>query len=119
MLMTDLEYNTEKVNETSSYILSHYLGLGDMIKEEAFLIPQNIIITNRESEGITNKKSKLALEKVETANKLLIKNLDIRMKEALIENLTLLSEINIRLTDLLLMYNYIISINRILVEGVK
>jgi hypothetical protein len=41
------------------------------------------------------------------------------MKEALIENLTLLSEINIRLTDLLLMYNYIISINRILVEGVK
>ena len=119
MLMTDLEYNTEKVNETSSYILSHYLGLGDMIKEEAFLIPQNIIITNRESEGITNKKSKLALEKVETANKLLIKNLDIRMKEALIENLTLLSEINIRLTDLLLMYNYIISINRMLVEGIK
>jgi len=50
---------------------------------------------------------------------LLIKNLDIRMKEALIENLTLLSEINIRLTDLLLMYNYILSINRILVEGVK
>jgi len=50
---------------------------------------------------------------------LLIKNLDIRMKEALIENLTLLSEINIRLTDLLLMYNYIISINRMLVEGVK
>jgi len=41
------------------------------------------------------------------------------MKEALIENLTLLSEINIRLTDLLLMYNYILSINRILVEGAK
>ena len=118
MLMTDLEYNTKKVNETSSYILSHYLGLGDMIKEEALLIPQNFI-TSCESEGITNKKSKLALEKVETANKLLIKNLDIRMKEALIENLTLLSEINIRLTDLLLMYNYIISINRMLVEGVK
>jgi hypothetical protein len=52
---------------------------------------------------------------VETANKLLIKNLDKETREVRSENLTLICEVNIRLTDLSLMYNYMISANTTLI----
>lgn len=115
MLITELEHNTERINETSKYILTHYhLGLGNIIKGELPLLQDVTIFYDRCSK-IARNKHKLALEKVETANKLLIKNLDKETREVRSENLTLICEVNIRLTDLSLMYNYMISANNTLI----
>ena len=107
MATTALKFHTEQVIGTSNYIKTNYLAQQDVDLEDLPLTYDTTDIHGRMKE-VNRRKKILASEKVAVANKLLDKSLEANIVEALRENLELLSEISIQLTDLSLMYDYLI-----------
>jgi len=70
---------------------------------------KNINIFQEKLKKITNSITKIAKEKVEIANKQLNKDMSKETRSILKENFILMYEINIKLIDLKLMYEYIIT----------
>ena len=81
---------------------------------------KNINIFQEKLKKITNSIAKIAKEKVEVANKQLNKDMSKETRSILKENFILMYEINIKLVDLKLMYEYIITkmISAEITEGV-
>jgi hypothetical protein len=77
--------------------------------EEVKEIIKNINIFQEKLNKITNSIAKIAKEKVEVANKQLNKDMSKETRSILKENFILMYEINIKLVDLKLMYEYIIT----------
>jgi len=108
LYLTELERGDEEVKEVSDYIIIHYLN------KESNMTPKDtetkdINFFQEKLKKITNSIAKIAKEKVEVANKQLNKDLSKETRSILKENFILMYEINIKLIDLKLMYEYIIT----------
>ena len=108
LYLTELERGDEEVKEISNYIITHYLDEKSNTTSKDSEI-KNINIFQEKLKKITNSIAKIAKEKVEVANKQLNKDMSKETRSILKENFILMYEINIRLVDLKLMYEYIIT----------
>jgi hypothetical protein len=97
---------SEEVYDVSQYILVHYFKIDDLIKREMHPVQEIIVFHNKKRKIIKNK-DQATLEKVAIANKLLIKTLSEENRDALKEQLALISRVNSTFTNLSLMYTYI------------
>jgi len=108
LYLTELERGDEEVKEISNYIITHYLDEKSNTTSKDSEI-KNINIFQEKLNKITNSIAKIAKEKVEVANKQLNKDMSKETRSILKENFILMYEINIKLVDLKLMYEYIIT----------
>ena len=108
LYLTELERGDEEVKEISNYIITHYLDEKSNTTSKDSEI-KNINIFQEKLKKITNSITKITKEKVEVANKQLNKDMSKETRSILKENFILMYEINIRLVDLKLMYEYIIT----------
>ena len=105
-VISELQHYTEEAYNVSQYILVHYFKIDDLIKKESYPLQEVIIFHNKKCR-IQKSKDIVTLEKVAIANKLLIKTLSEEIRNALKEQLTLVSQVGSTFTNLSLMYTYI------------
>ena len=103
---SELQHYTEEAYNVSQYILVHYFKIDDLIKKESYPLQEVITFHNKKCK-ILKSKDIATLEKVEIANKLLIKTLSEETRNVLKEQLTLVSKVGSTFTNLSLMYTYI------------
>jgi hypothetical protein len=108
LYLTELERGDEEVKEISDYIIMHYLDKKSNITPKDTEI-KDINFFQEKLKKIANSITKIAKEKVEVANKQLNKDICKETRSILKENFILMYEINIKLIDLKLMYEYIIT----------
>jgi hypothetical protein len=108
LYLTELEKGDEEVKEISDYIIIHYLDKKSNITSKDTKI-KDINVFQEKLKKITDSIAKIAKEKVEVANKQLNKDMSKETRSILKENFILMYEINIKLIDLKLMYEYIIT----------
>ena len=106
MLTSELQHYTEEVYNVSQYILVHYFKIDDLIKKESYPLQEVITFHNKKCR-VQKSKDIVTLEKVSIANKLLIKTLIEEVRNALKEQLALVSKVGSTFTNLSLMYTYI------------
>jgi hypothetical protein len=105
-VISELQHYTEEAYNVSQYILVHYFKIDDLIKKENYPLQEVITFHNKKCK-ILKSKDIVTLEKVEVANKLLIKTLSEETRNALKEQLVLISKVGSTFTNLSLMYTYI------------
>jgi co-chaperonin GroES (HSP10) len=105
-VISELQHYTEEAYNISQYILVHYFKVGDLIKAGDYPL-QNAITFHNKKYKILKSKDIVTLEKVSIANKLLIKTLSEETRNALKEQLALVSKVGSTFTNLSLMYTYI------------
>ena len=105
-VISELQHYTEEAYNVSQYILVHYFKIDDLIKKESYPLQEVITFHNKKCR-IQKSKDIVTLEKVAIANKLLIKTLSEEIRNALKEQLTLVSKVGSTFTNLSLMYTYI------------
>jgi len=87
-------------------ILVHYFKIENLIKRENYPLQEVITFYTKKCK-VLKSKDIATLEKVEIANKLLIKTLSEETRNALKEQLALVSKVGSTFTNLSLMYTYI------------
>jgi hypothetical protein len=105
-VISELQHYTEEAYSVSQYILVHYFKTGDLIRKESYPL-QEVITSYNKKCRIQKSKDIVTLEKVSIANKLLIKTLSEETRNALKEQLALVSKVGSTFTNLSLMYTYI------------
>jgi hypothetical protein len=105
-VISELQHYTEETYNVSQYILIHYFKIDNSIKKESYPLQEVITFHNKKCK-ILKSKDIATLEKVEIANKLLIKTLSEETRNALKEQLALVSKVGSTFTNLSLMYTYI------------
>jgi hypothetical protein len=105
-VISELQHYTEEAYNVSQYILVHNFKVGDLIKAESYPLQETITFHNKKRK-ILKSKDIVTLEKVSIANKLLIKTLSEETRNALKEQLALVSKVGSTFTNLSLMYTYI------------
>jgi hypothetical protein len=106
-VISELQHYTEEAYNVSQYILVHNFKISDLIKAESYPPLQEIITFHNKKRKILKSKDIVTLEKVSIANKLLIKTLSEETRNALKEQLALVSKVGSTFTNLSLMYTYI------------
>jgi hypothetical protein len=108
LYLTELERGDKEIMEVSDYIETHYLAK-DLNTTSNDTLIQDINVFQEKLNKINNSITNLTTKKVEEANKQLKRDINKEVRKVMNENFILMYDINIRLINLKLMYEYIIT----------